>query len=73
MSVVTVLVLTVFVLPRFTVFFKSLNAKLPLITIMMMDASSFVLHWWYVEAAVVIISSWALYRHAAFTRRSCTT
>ncbi len=30
MSVVTVLVLTVFVLPRFTVFFKSLGAKLPL-------------------------------------------
>jgi type IV pilus assembly protein PilC len=55
MSVVTVLVLTVFVLPRFTVFFKSLNAKLPLITIMMMDASSFILHWWYAEAAVVII------------------
>ena len=55
MSVVTVLVLTVFVLPRFTVFFKSLNAKLPLITIMMMDASSFVLHWWYAEAGVAII------------------
>jgi type IV pilus assembly protein PilC len=55
MSIVTVLVLTVFVLPRFTVFFKSLNAKLPLITIMMMDASSFILHWWYAEAAIVIV------------------
>jgi type IV pilus assembly protein PilC len=55
MSVVTVLVLTVFVLPRFTVFFKSLNAKLPFITVMMMDASSFVIHWWYAEAGVVIV------------------
>jgi type IV pilus assembly protein PilC len=55
MSVVTVLVLTVFVLPRFTVFFKSLHAKLPLITVMMMDASSFILHWWYAEAAFVIV------------------
>jgi type IV pilus assembly protein PilC len=55
MSVVTVLVLTVFVLPRFTVFFKSLNAKLPFITVMMMDASSFMLHWWYAELAFVII------------------
>jgi type IV pilus assembly protein PilC len=55
MSVVTVLVLTVFVLPRFTVFFKSLNAKLPFITVMMMDASSFVMHWWYAEAAVAIV------------------
>jgi type IV pilus assembly protein PilC len=55
MSVVTVLVLTVFVLPRFTVFFKSLHAKLPFITVLMMDMSSFVLHWWYAEAAVTII------------------
>jgi type IV pilus assembly protein PilC len=55
MSIVTVLVLTVFVLPRFTVFFKSLNAKLPLITIMMMDASAFILHWWYAEAGLAII------------------
>ena len=55
MSVVTVLVLTVFVLPRFTVFFKSLNAKLPLITRMMMSGSGFIIHWWYAEAAVVII------------------
>ena len=55
MSVVTVLVLTVFVLPRFTVFFKSLHAKLPFITLMMMDASSFILHWWYAELAFLII------------------
>ena len=55
MSVVTVLVLTVFVLPRFTVFFKSLHAKLPLITQIMMSASGFIMHWWYVEAALVII------------------
>jgi type IV pilus assembly protein PilC len=54
MSVVTVLVLTVFVLPRFTVFFKSLNAKLPLITRLMMSASSFVIHWWYAEIGLAI-------------------
>jgi type IV pilus assembly protein PilC len=50
-----VLVLTVFVLPRFTVFFKSLHANLPLITRLMMSMSSFVLHWWYAEAALAII------------------
>jgi type IV pilus assembly protein PilC len=55
MSVVTVLVLTVFVLPRFTVFFKSLNAKLPLITRIMMAGSAFIIHWWYAELAVVIL------------------
>jgi type IV pilus assembly protein PilC len=55
MSVVTVLVLTVFVLPRFTVFFKSLHAKLPFITILMINTSSFILHWWYAEIAVAIL------------------
>jgi type IV pilus assembly protein PilC len=55
MSVVTVLVLALFVMPRFTVFFKSLNAKLPLITRLMMSGSSFIGHWWYAEAAVVIV------------------
>jgi type IV pilus assembly protein PilC len=43
------------ILPRFTVFFKSLHAKLPFITLMMMDASSFILHWWYAELAFLII------------------
>jgi type IV pilus assembly protein PilC len=66
MSVVTVLVLTVFVLPRFTVFFKSLNAKLPFITILMMNISSFVLHWWYAEAtlAIIIVGGFILMRRS---------
>jgi type IV pilus assembly protein PilC len=55
MSVVTVLVLALFVLPRFTVFFKSLHAKLPLMTRLMMSATGFIGHWWYAEAAFVII------------------
>jgi type IV pilus assembly protein PilC len=55
MSVVTVLVLAVFVLPRFVVFFASLHAKLPLVTRMLLNSSSFVGNWWYVEIAVAII------------------
>ncbi len=55
MSVVTVVVLAVFVLPRFVVFFKSLNAKLPLTTRMLMSFSAFVSHWWYVIALVVVL------------------
>ncbi|MHB2027472.1 MAG: type II secretion system F family protein [Acidimicrobiales bacterium] len=55
MSVVTVLILTLFVLPRFTVFFKSLHAKLPLVTRMMMAMSGFVIHWWYAEGALVLV------------------
>ena len=55
MSVVTVLVLTVFVLPRFTVFFKSLGAKLPLVTRIMMSTSAFILHEWYAELGIAAL------------------
>jgi type IV pilus assembly protein PilC len=55
MALVTVLVMALFVLPRFTVFFKSLNAKLPLVTRIMISGSSFIGHWWYAEATIVII------------------
>ena len=55
MSLVTVLVLALFVLPRFTVFFNSLHAKLPLVTRIMMSGSAFIGHWWYAEAALVMV------------------
>ena len=54
MSVVTVVVLGAFVLPRFVVFFKSLNAKLPLPTRMLLNSSSFVSTYWYIIFAVII-------------------
>jgi type IV pilus assembly protein PilC len=55
MSVVTVLVLAVFVMPRFEVFFKSLNAKLPLMTRLLLSSTSFMGKDWYFELAFVII------------------
>jgi type IV pilus assembly protein PilC len=55
MSVVTVGVLAIFVLPRFVTFFKSFHAKLPLPTRMMMTFSSFISHWWYVILAVFVV------------------
>ena len=55
MSVVVVVVLAVFVMPRFEVFFKSLNAKLPLVTVLLLDTTSFIGHNWYFEAASVIL------------------
>src|SRR6202167_477384 len=55
MSVVTVLVLAVFVMPRFEVFFKSLHAKLPLVTRMLLSMTSFMGTYWYAEIAVVLI------------------
>ena len=56
MSIVTVGILALFVLPRFVVFFKSFGAKLPLPTRMMMAFSGFVTHWWYAILALMVIT-----------------
>ncbi len=54
MSVGVVVVLATFVMPRFVVFFKSLNAKLPLPTRMLLAGSGFVSHFWYAILGVII-------------------
>jgi type IV pilus assembly protein PilC len=53
MSVVVVIVLAVFVLPRFKVFFSSLNAKLPLVTRMLLSITGFFESYWWVLAVVI--------------------
>jgi type IV pilus assembly protein PilC len=59
MSVVTILVLSVFVLPKFKDFFASLDAKLPLPTRMLLNTTRFLGSWWWlivtVLAALVVI------------------
>ncbi len=55
MSVVVVLVLAVFVMPRFETFFASLHAKLPLPTRMLLSVTKFVGHSWYFELALIIL------------------
>lgn len=45
MSVITVVILAVFVLPRFEDFFKSLDAELPLPTRMLLGVTDFLGHW----------------------------
>ena len=54
MSVATVGILALFVLPRFVVFFKSFNAKLPLPTRMILGFSSFLTQWWFVIIVLMI-------------------
>ena len=51
MSVVTVVVLAAWVLPKFKVFFKSLDAKLPLPTRMLLAVTDFLTSWWWALAA----------------------
>jgi len=48
MSVGTVAILSIFVLPRFRSFFESLNAKLPLPTRMMLAMSGFISDFWFI-------------------------
>lgn len=50
-SVVVVIVLVSFVLPKFEAFFKSLGATLPLPTRMLLNTAHFLTHRWYVLAA----------------------
>jgi type IV pilus assembly protein PilC len=48
MSIVTVLILAVYVLPKFTKFFKNLGAKLPLPTRMLLGVSDVTQKYWFV-------------------------
>jgi type IV pilus assembly protein PilC len=47
MSLVTVVVLAIFVLPKFKAFFHGLDAKLPLTTRMLLAVTDFMSQWWW--------------------------
>src|SRR5687767_11221574 len=55
MSVVTVCVLTIFVLPRFRTFFESLDAELPLATRMLLSITDFLSDYWYAFAGGFVV------------------
>lgn len=66
MSVVTVCVLTIFVLPRFRTFFESLDAELPLPTRMLLSTTGFLTDFWYLFAALAVL----LVAAGVFVRRN---
>jgi type IV pilus assembly protein PilC len=55
MSIGVVVVLATFVMPRFVVFFKSLNAKLPLPTRMLLGATALFGKWWFVLVGLIVV------------------
>jgi type IV pilus assembly protein PilC len=55
MSVATVAIMAVFVLPRFKTFFDSLNAKLPLPTRMLLAMTGFMTHFWFIFPAIALL------------------
>jgi type IV pilus assembly protein PilC len=54
MSVITMLVMVTFVLPRFVTFFKDLHSKLPLPTRMLLSFSSATSTWWWLILLIVV-------------------
>jgi type IV pilus assembly protein PilC len=56
MAVVVVVILATFVMPKFVVFFKSFNAKLPLPTRMLLSVSNFVSTWWWAILGAIILA-----------------
>jgi type IV pilus assembly protein PilC len=56
MAVVTVVILTTFVLPRFKTFFDSFNATLPLPTRILLGVANFFSNWWFLLLAILILS-----------------
>jgi type IV pilus assembly protein PilC len=64
-SMITVVVLAGFTLPRFKVFFESLHAKLPLPTRMLLAVTDFLTEWWWALLAGVVavgFAGWAALR-----------
>jgi type IV pilus assembly protein PilC len=53
-AILAIFILSIVVLPKFEVFFSSLNAKLPLPTRMLLNFSNFMSHDWWIVAAVII-------------------
>jgi type IV pilus assembly protein PilC len=56
MSIATVLVLTIFVLPRFEKFFKDLHAKLPLPTRMLLSTTGFMTANWVLIVVALLVA-----------------
>ena len=61
MSLVTITVLATFVLPKFKVFFHSLNAKLPLTTRMLLAVTDFLTQWWWALLGGVLAIAAAIF------------
>lgn len=55
MGIITVTVLTVFVIPRFTSFFESVNADLPLATRTLIRLTDFLGEWWWLVISLGIL------------------
>ncbi|SDI21648.1 type IV pilus assembly protein PilC [Actinokineospora alba] len=68
MSLITVIVLASFVLPRFKVFFDSLDATLPLPTRMLLAVTDFLTEWWWALGAGFVLLALIIFGVVRTTR-----
>lgn len=68
MSLVTVIVLASFVLPRFKVFFDSLGAELPLPTRMLLAVTDFLTEWWWALGLGTVLLAVSLFAAVRTTK-----
>jgi type IV pilus assembly protein PilC len=61
MAVITIVILTAFVLPKFQKFFKSFNATLPLPTRILLGGAAFFQAWWLVIAGFFVVTAVGLF------------
>ena len=61
LAVATIIILTAFVLPKFELFFKNFDAKLPLPTRMLLTSTAFLQKWYVVIGAVLVVLAVGLY------------
>ncbi len=62
MSIITVIILVAYVLPKFVEFFKEFDADLPTITKALLDAAKFLENWWWAIALGVIVAALIFWR-----------
>lgn len=55
MSMISIVIMVTYVLPRFQTFFEGLDAELPLLTRMIMNAADTFKEWWWAGAAVTAV------------------
>jgi len=67
MSVVTVLVLAIYVLPKFEQFFADLDAELPLPTRMLLGFSDFLGNWWWAVSGALGVLGLVLFLATRFS------
>jgi type IV pilus assembly protein PilC len=60
MSIMTVVILAVWVMPKFVTFFNNLQAKLPLPTLILIKGSEFAQKFWFVWAAMFVAAAGVL-------------